>query len=216
MDESFLVLIGSYARGDANDRSDCDVLAVNMAEDRIPSLIPGVPIDAVVNVVTLSRETFERLYKNGSLFLFHAFKEGVLISGGARHWNDLKGDFRVQQDFRAEIDKIHSVSARFLNPDKFGGRYLSPMVNAFPLIKNAAIFFLAHKGVYEFSKVRCLRRAIEDNFVFMEISQLIDFYDYAIKELAIELPFHPDDKVKSERILRAVAMQVGAMRNEIA
>src|SRR5258707_9239392 len=98
----FIILIGSFARGDANERSDCDLLVVNASAEEVGQIV-GVPDGVVTNVVTFTDETFLNLYRRGSLFLFHAFREGKLLWGDEKRWLSLGANFEVPQDYRREI-----------------------------------------------------------------------------------------------------------------
>ena len=101
---AFAVLIGSYARGDFDERSDCDVLLVNLSECAFDKNLLPTKNSEIVNYINYDSELFEQFYNDGSLFLYHALYEGLLLMGDEFIWQSLKDDFSVQKRFTNEIN----------------------------------------------------------------------------------------------------------------
>lgn len=189
----FSVLIGPYARGDFNSSSDCDVLLINESEEALD--LSNLPTEARsrVSFIKYDEATFRRLYQRGSLFLFHALREGVVLDGDQRAWAMLLAKFQVQDDYSAELAEIAKATDLLSRTRIFGGKYLTPLVNAFTEVKNACIFSLAHKSIYELNKARCFEIAIGHNIRSERLQLLKSFYDYSVRGVDTILPFDPND-----------------------
>lgn len=209
----YVLLIGSHARGDADSRSDCDILLINATEESFDHSKLPIQDGSLVNYVIFDQDKFERLYKSGSLFLLHAFSEGQLLEGSIEVWNQLKGKFTVQKDYREELLEIAQVTALLANTKIFGGKYLTPLVNAFTELKNACIFFLAHDGIYVFNKSQCFDLAIGRMKGDFQMKNLKDFYDYSVRGLDVALPFDPNNEEASEALLLSANSMVKEMSN---
>ena len=199
--ERFIVLFGSCARGDDNAFSDVDVLRINARCLSSSKLVPKRK--RVVNYVDYDAETFNVLYNGGSLFLAHIFNEGILLEGNPRSWEFLKEQFHVTTCFSGEFAKIESTLSQFRNPRVFGGHYLSALAALFTIVKNSSIFFLAQNKVYEFNKCRSIYQVAE--MMCFDSTPIVDlrlFYDRAIRELPVTLPYSPRDKSRCEEIIK--------------
>lgn len=207
----FALLIGSYARGDYDSSSDCDILLINIAENDFDTSALPIQEESLINPIYYDQTTFSRLYDIGSLFLFHSLSEGVLLEGNVSEWENLKRNFKVQQNFHEELTEISKITNLLSKTEIFGGRYLTPLVNAFTELKNACIFSLAHNGIYEFNKSRCFDLALglmEQNVPFKELKA---FYDFSVRGLDIKLPFDPNNGAISSSLLRGANTIVGEM-----
>lgn len=180
----FGLLVGSRARGDADVRSDTDVLVVGEASplhlERLRLRYGSEP-----QCTTFDLPTFEHLHSIGSLFLQHAFLEGRLLWGSKSGWAQYRRSFVVQRTFLAEIRRC-VASCRWLDqPTVFGGHYLAPYVHAFKHVKNASIFFLAHRREYVFAKEAAIARAgaIISFASCTPLFGLRTFYDYSVRGL---------------------------------
>jgi predicted nucleotidyltransferase len=154
----FVALIGSQSRGDYDARSDCDVLVIGSAPPKLSTALEK-EYGCKLSLVTYDWKTFHRLYKRGSLFLYHALTEGRLLEGDLSSWHKLRDNFSVQTDFRKELTQCLARIRLFEHPRAFGGHFLTPLVFAFTQVKNASIFFLAHKGIHIFNKSKAIRIA---------------------------------------------------------
>lgn len=209
----FVVLIGSYARGDFNERSDCDIFRVGCDKLDFDFSILPVSDNSVVSYIDYDKDTFSRLYEAGSLFLYHVLNEGQLIYGDTNTWKKLRDGFSVQQDFRDELDEILLVTEFLSNTDMFGGKFLTPLVNAFTELKNASIFFLAHQGKYVFEKSECIKLAIKDSAMLPTLLSLKTFYDYSVRGLDLELPFDANSDENCREVLLEVHRLTLGLRN---
>lgn len=211
----YTVLIGSQARGDSDSRSDVDLVCIGEPQSvAIKSL--ELKYGAPANCIRYDEIRFLKHYQQGSLFLQHCFSEGRLLEGNDMSWNRLGAEFKVKTDFRDEIARCIN-NARFLrHPGIFGGRFLSPLVTAFTLCKNAAIFFLAEHGRYTFNKYQCIREAAElSGFKdALMVYQLRAFYDYSIREQDAHFPHELDERRESiESLSRAIDFLTGIKNN---
>lgn len=104
--------------------------------------------------------------------------EGRLISGDKEMWLQLQKGFAVQRNFSKELEEISLVTEFLSNVDIFGGRFLTPLVNAFTELKNASIFSLAHRGVYVFEKTKCLQLSLTNSKLLPELLGLKKFGEF--------------------------------------
>lgn len=198
--DRFVLLIGSYARGDYNDRSDCDLVLVNCDYSNIDKS-SLVKITAPVSLIKYDTKTFNSLYYKGSLFFYHIFFEGVLISGDKDKWRELKKKFNVQAKFKIELNKINKRTNLLSNLSIFNNMYLTPLFNAYSELKNACIFFLAENKIYEFNKTECFSSALSIIGLDYPHEELRIFYDYSVRNIDICLPFDPNQREPSEYFL---------------
>ncbi|WP_406943723.1 nucleotidyltransferase domain-containing protein [Citrobacter freundii] len=78
-EESFAVLFGSVARGDYNKNSDIDILLCNYPEDKAKKNIASINLPQLpVNFVLYDSNMLWKFHEEGSLFLYHIFKQGKL------------------------------------------------------------------------------------------------------------------------------------------
>ena len=209
----FIVLIGSYARGDYNEYSDCDVFRVGCEDaDLDYSTLPVIDA-SLVSCIDYDKETFIKLYDAGSLFLYHVLYEGKLILGDKAIWQELKNGFSVQKDFRNELEEISSITELLSDIDIFGGKFLTPLVNAFTALKNASVFFLAHQGIYVFEKSQCLQLALPNSKMMPTLLSLKKFYDYSVRCQDFELPFDPNSLERCREVLLEVHRLTLGMKN---
>jgi len=177
-------------------------LLINIEENAFDTSTLPIQEQSLISTICYNQETFFRLYNIGSLFLFHSFSEGVLLDGNAAEWENLKRTFRVQENFHAELLEIAKITRLLSNTRIFGGKYLTPLVNAFTELKNACIFSLAHHGIYEFNKTRCFDRALGLVDQEVQFKDLKAFYDFSVRGLDVGLPFDPNNDAVSSALLR--------------
>ena len=200
--DKIIVLIGSYARGDYNDRSDCDLVLINCND--IPTDIYILEkITAPVNIIKYDTNQFNSLYAKGSLFFYHILYEGLLISGDRKQWAILKESFNVQQKFDKELRAINKRTVLLSNLPIFNDMFLTPLFNVYSELKNACIFFLAENKIYEFNKSRCFSSALDILGVQYPHEQLRIFYDYSVRNIDICLPFNPNKREPAGCLLKA-------------
>ena len=136
-----------------------------------------------------------------------------MLIGSVREWDDLRVNFKVQNDFYNELIEISRVTELLAQTDIFGGKYLTPLVNSFTELKNACIFYLAHRGIYEFNKSKCFDLAVGFVDRDVQFKELKAFYDFSIRGVNVRLPFNPDDEVISISLLMDIDVIVREMCN---
>ncbi len=149
----YVVLIGSVARNEENSNSDIDICRVesDINVERINEW-PRGPI----NYIDYSYADFNKLYKKGSLFIYHVINEGVLIHGNKDKWQELKDEFVFIDDYDEEINNIKEILEEFLDIGIYGNSFLTLYSNLYTLIKNLAIYSLAQKDIFEFNKEKAV------------------------------------------------------------
>lgn len=146
----FTVLIGSFARGTANSQSDVDILRIGHTRPVVPPAhISG---SFPVSFIDYDLPTFSHLYSEGSLFLYHAFSEGVLLTGQRGLWSNLSADFRVAQDFGPAIREYIEVLQYVTDYPGYEASFVPYLSNLFKCLKNIGIFRLAKRKQYSFDK----------------------------------------------------------------
>jgi hypothetical protein len=199
---NFAVLVGSCARGDQESTSDCDVLLCGIKEAQVDTGLLPVNPQMVVNYISYDAAEFMEQFDAGSLFLQHAFSEGHILIGDICDWNNLRGRFVVTRDFSTQLADIQDATLLLSKVQIFGGCFLTPLVSAFSHVKNASMYALARRGVYEFHKEECIRRAVQDLEAASLMCSLRAFYNYSIRGLDVALPFLTTDVASAIRGLR--------------
>jgi len=200
----FKVLIGSCARGDNNESSDIDILIIKNSftpESKTSEQTEDIFHESEI---VYDENTFNSLYQNGSLFLYHAFLEGQVLSGNIDKWNELSESFTVQKDFRNELEDSKTRMNLLGKTDIFGGSFLTPLIHAHIELKNSCIFYLAHHGIYEFNKSKCIVLASDHIGRKPWEFDLNSYYNYSIRGLDVLLPTSPYDSSLCPNILRSV------------
>ncbi|MFQ1770423.1 nucleotidyltransferase domain-containing protein [Aeromonas veronii] len=70
----YSILIGSYARGDYNANSDCDVVLINNDESNFDKNILSISNKELINFISYDNSQFKSLYDSGSLFITFLMK----------------------------------------------------------------------------------------------------------------------------------------------
>ncbi len=77
------ILFGSYVRGEADQRSDIDLIVIKRTEkrflDRLAEIIEIIQPDFAFDVFACSPEEFGRMMEDDNPFLTHAVAEGKVI-----------------------------------------------------------------------------------------------------------------------------------------
>lgn len=147
---SFLLAIGSFARGNMTERSDIDLVAIGRPKSK--DVIKQLPQGRQVNIVHFSPTRFRSLHQAGDLFLYHIFTEGKLLHGAKEEFAKLKDSFTVQTNFDLEIRRnVKLLDFLLSDPENTKGT-LSFLTNLFRALKQIAIFRLASKRIYIFEK----------------------------------------------------------------
>jgi len=151
---TFTLLIGSFARGTGDLHSDIDILRIGHARsvNRPEYIDRRLPI----SYIDYDMEAFTKLYDEGSLFLYHAFFEGRLLSGDKARWARLKRHFIVSGDFKDSISEYIEVLAYIDEYPDYENSSVPYLSNIFKCLKNIGIFRLASKKHYDFEKMVAL------------------------------------------------------------
>ena len=152
--ETFTVLIGSFARGAGGPDSDLDILRIGHTR----------PIERPVNIcknvyisyIDYDHSVFTDLFEQGSLFLYHVFEEGTLLDGNQEIWASLKRTFTVSINYSDSIEEYVAVLEFIDNYPGFEFSFAPFLSNIFKAIKNIGIFKLAEKGKFIFDKKSAL------------------------------------------------------------
>lgn len=151
---SFTLLIGSFARGTGSIDSDVDVLRIG--HERSIDRPVNIPVSAPISFIDYDQAAFASLYRSGSLFLHHAFTEGILLDGNGKQWETLKQHFCVERCFKEPIQEYIEVLS-FINEYPGYQRSCLPYLsNIFKCLKNIGIFRLASKRSYNYEKTEAL------------------------------------------------------------
>lgn len=155
----FTILIGSCARGTHGPNSDLDVVRVGHETDIPRTKFPQAAfVSGPVTFIDYDEATFQRLHQQGSLFLHHIFREGVLIQGSEDSWRLLSETFNVRPDFSVEIAEYVSLYRWLNDPGQFENAEEPLLSHLFRVLKNIAIFALAERQIYVFEKRDVLSR----------------------------------------------------------
>jgi hypothetical protein len=111
-----------------------------------------------VSYVDYDEASFSEFYTAGSLFLHHAFTEGLLLEGDTSEWSRLNARFRVAANFSEAISDYTAVLDYLVSYPSYEHAYIAYLSNIFKALKNIAIFRLAEAGNYEFDKIAALSK----------------------------------------------------------
>jgi hypothetical protein len=114
-----------------------------------------------VSYIDYDQKSFVELFRQGSLFLYHAFTEGSLLEGVEGAWKRLGNEFRVSSDFSEAIAEYEAVLDYVVSYPGYKGAYVAYLSNIFKALKNIAIFRLAETGTYEFDKIAALSKCFK-------------------------------------------------------
>jgi predicted nucleotidyltransferase len=154
--QSFTILIGSFARGEGDSDSDVDILRIDHCRPvERPSQVTG---DVPISYIDYDYSTFMKLHHQGSLFLYHSFAEGKLIDGDINSWAKLKNDFKVTYNHRDSINEYYEVLKFIDSYPGFEHAFMPYLSNIFKALKNIGIFKLAESGCFIFDKSTALVR----------------------------------------------------------
>ncbi len=147
---TFTILIGSFARGTGGENSDLDILRIGHTKsvikpDNISKAIP-------ISYIDYDYSVFLDLFEQGSLFLYHAFKEGVLLNGEEGKWEQFKEKFVVTNDHTDSIREYISLLEFIDEYPEYELSFIPFLSNIFKAVKNIGIFKLAENGEYIFDK----------------------------------------------------------------
>lgn len=189
---SFIVVFGSVARRDSHKNSDIDILLIQSDIDKFESMLETYDLpDFPVNYIKYDYTLFKKYYDMGSLFLHHIFEQGILLSGDEIEWSKYKKQFRLKANFYDEINRIKSDIEVYNDISIFNGMFYSPLANIFPMMKNYCIFTLANAGIFEFNKVKCIKKLIASGDTISDFLLLQSFYDSSVRGLNVDLGVDP-------------------------
>lgn len=148
--KSYVVLIGSFARGNPTKKSDVDLVTIGGRD--IDQIAAKFPENRRINWTRYTLPQFEKLYHQGNLFVFHVLREGRLLQGDVKEWSRLVKKFRVRTQFKREINKNEKVISFLLSDRENLKSPVAFLANFLRAIKQVAIFRLAERGEYVFAK----------------------------------------------------------------
>lgn len=146
----FTVLVGSFARGTGTKISDLDILRIG--HDR--SVHRPFEIDGCIPIsyIDYDKDEFLKLYKDGSLFFYHAFYEGIILEGNKESWMKFKSNFSVTEDFNESIKEYLEVLSYIDSYSGYENSILPFLSNVYKCLKNIGVFKLASNKDYQFDK----------------------------------------------------------------
>lgn len=169
----FTLLIGSGARKNQKRYNDIDIVRIGHIDSvKLDEHLNGNE-HGPISYIDYDGRKFLKLYREGSLFLYHVFTEGDLLRGNKMHWGQLKKGFRVSTNFREEIAHNRKLLRWLQQGEKFRGASIPYLAHTFRALKNLAIFSLAQKRHYVFDKRAALQKAFP-NLDRKAITLLID------------------------------------------
>lgn len=183
------MLIGSVGRKNFLKESDIDICRINSELEVARK--PEWPLGPI-SYIDYDEEIFEHLYGLGSLFIYHILFEGVLLKGNYDQWETLRKNFKVKEEFKAEIIDIYDSTIILRNLDMFGGQFMSLYSNLFTVVKNFSIFYLATTKQYFFHKETSIKyvfgdfyfELLQDSYNYFERGIQSDKWDFSSKRIA--------------------------------
>lgn len=146
----FTVLVGSFARGTGTKISDLDILRIG--HDRSIHRPSNIDECIPISYVDYDMDAFLKLHKDGSLFFYHAFYEGILLEGSKESWIKFKSCFSVTEDFNESIQEYLEVLSYIDSYPGYEDSILPFLSNVYKCLKNIGVFKLASKKNYQFDK----------------------------------------------------------------
>jgi hypothetical protein len=156
----YSVLIGSFARGDAELCSDLDIVRIAHTNEVAPEC-HGLP-PVTPSYIDIDEVKFVNMYDHGRLFMLHILTEGRLLEGDPVAWDQLIRGFAVQTDFSSEIADCKGFLQYMISIESYKYSPWAYLYHLFRAAKNYAVFTLASKREYVFSKRESLRAVFGD------------------------------------------------------
>jgi predicted nucleotidyltransferase len=141
-------LIGSYARGDATEVSDVDILVVTSSTKSLNIFYQNLQCDfdkKLISIIRYPFHIFQKHWLGGSLFTYHLVYEAKLYYADSILTNFMKSEFRLKASFSDDIASQGEILALYEPTDLFDDSAVYFSSQLFLVIKNIAIFSLAEQ-----------------------------------------------------------------------
>lgn len=191
-----VLLCGSVARGDADEWSDIDLVVIGSDADLTPEHLRGAlsARNDRISLIYYPTSGFQKLYREGALFIAHLKKEGVVLYD---RLNLLKGimhqPFTPVVDVGQEIRAHRAKLAPYTDPRRFNNNFLFCLSHLYSIGKGVIMLGLAKKGVLEFNREEAFRRFVSLNPDLAreteKVAQLRPFYRLVTGREPEPLPF---------------------------
>jgi predicted nucleotidyltransferase len=175
-------VIGSRARGDFEEGSDIDLLALVDDRDAVGALRRAFVRDRVgrrIQLKLLSEQGLTRLFKTRSTFALHVLREAVVVFDPSGRFDALAEPHSLDDPVR---DNRHALLIRlelYEDLDWCQGLYLYGLSDLYSIGRSAAYTILGRDAQFEFSGLRALRL----------VGRLRPELAYAAERLAALRPF---------------------------
>jgi len=145
-----IILIGSYSRGDTNEYSDIDLVLITdlfLPRSKFYAILPSELNIKELSLLPYPLEIFTKLYMEGSLFIAHVLKEGLVLYDEGCYANLRRISFKVTRESLLLQWKMLKQRVRLYdNLSMFGEVFVDCLSHMYSIMKNAAIITLAMNG----------------------------------------------------------------------
>jgi predicted nucleotidyltransferase len=217
-----ICLFGSVARGTATEASDIDLLVVTDEPGRtvseLKALVATELRDAPVSLAAHTPGSLDVYLGRWSRFAAHLRLEGKVIFDRDGRLGDLLGR-EMPISTRAELDALRRHLRNYDHPERFGTRFLFPLVGLYRIGRAVTFAVLAERGILIFDAEQAfaeLGRLTPDRASDLTaVRRLKPFYDLATRrDAGASPPFEPTDCLDElvaarEAVARLLALSSG-------
>ncbi len=139
-----LVLFGSCARGDNNENSDVDLLALTLDKETTRKSFENF----IINIY--SKCQLEQMTKEGSLFVWHLVKEGKIMFDSNNEYRNIIKSFKLKNDYSEERKIASDIGWLLLSKDIKNNRITVNIL--LYSIRTIVLTYLALKNIPAFSQ----------------------------------------------------------------
>lgn len=206
-----IILVGSYARGDPNEYSDIDLVLISdtsLSRSELLAKLPSGENMKKLSLLPYPSRIFAILYMEGSLFMAHLLKEGLVLYDDGYYTHLTKQPFKISREsLLLQWDMLKQRVGLYDDLSIYGEVFIDCISHLYSLVKNVAIIALALKGELTFNKARALERlSILFPQLREDIAELTKLKPFSLiwsKGASISKPFSPINcRKKTETYLR--------------
>ena len=218
-----LALLGSVARGDANESSDIDILVVGGAPDVTPvRLSARLPrrFRRRVSLLCFTPQELDAQRRQGAYFIDHVRREGEILYDPRRIlWRLMNEPYTP--NIQREVKSLVRRSTMYTRVERFSGYHLFCLAHLYAIGKAVIILALASAGVAQFNREQAFAEIARLDAALAadveKISALRPFYRLVTHGHVESLPFsyvHAEDHVREvtaaiERIAAWIGLRCG-------
>lgn len=162
---SAVAVFGSVARGDADERSDIDLLVVGSANLRPTQIRSRIPSDLEscfhASLACHTRRDLRALERLGAIFVTHLRRDAVVLMDQGRWLTRFVSSTRTSRiNVPRELQRQRERVSPYRSARAFAGYYDLALGHLYAIGKSVAMIRLAALGDYEFNRERIFEKMV--------------------------------------------------------